>query len=219
MRLAFVLFWGMLSPVLAMKKYRDHYFQKAKQDSYPARSVYKLQEIDKKFSLFRPGQKVLDLGAAPGSWALYCAKRVGSSGRILAVDVNWVDRDWPGTIHFCQSDVLDPGAELLEELDRLGPFDLLISDLAPKTTGIKLRDQTLSCELARAAFELCPDNLAPNGHFVAKVFDGPDVQDLQSALRQGFGKAKGFKPKSSRGESKESFLIGLGYKQRAKSTT
>ncbi|MCF8037750.1 MAG: RlmE family RNA methyltransferase [Desulfohalobiaceae bacterium] len=194
-----------------MKKYRDHFFQKAKQDKYPARSVYKLQEIDRKFSLFRPGQRVLDLGAAPGSWALYVAKKVGLSGQVLAVDRQAVDRDWPQQVEFYQTDVLEPGAEFLAQLKAMTPFDVLISDLAPKTTGIKLRDQTLSYELARAAFDLCPGRLAAGGKFVAKVFDGPDVQELLSAMRREFEKVRGFKPKSSRQESKESFLLGFGY--------
>ncbi|MFW6054577.1 MAG: SAM-dependent methyltransferase [Thermodesulfobacteriota bacterium] len=197
-----------------MKKYRDHYFQKAKQDHYPARSVYKLQEIDRKFFLFRPGQRVLDLGAAPGSWALYAAKRVGHSGRVLAVDRQMVDRDWPQQVEFYQADVLEPGADLLARLEVMAPFDVLVSDLAPKTTGIKLRDQTLSCELARAAFDFCPKRLAVGGKFAAKVFNGPDVQELLADMRREFAKVRGFKPKSSRQESKESFLLGLGFRSR-----
>ncbi len=194
-----------------MKHYRDHYFQKAKQEAYPARSVYKLKEIQKKFSVLQEGDRVLDLGAAPGSWTLFAAERVGKKGRVLAVDLQAIERDWPEQVCFRQGDLLCPDPDLSEALAAWAPFDVLISDMAPQTTGIKLRDQTLSFELAKSAFECCAGHLAPGGGFVAKIFDGPDVPELIAAMRKRFAKVKGFKPKSSREESKESFLIGLGY--------
>ena len=194
-----------------MKKYRDHYFLKAKQEAYPARSVYKLKDIEKKFSLFRKGQCVLDLGAAPGSWTLYAAERVGKSGRVLGVDLQPVERDWPVQVSFFQGDLLNVDPALVAALDQWAPFDVLLSDMAPQTTGIKLRDQTLSYELARVAFECCSGYLAPGGSLVAKVFDGPDVPELISDMRRSFAKVKGFKPKSSREESKETFLLGFGH--------
>ena len=195
-----------------MKHYRDHYFQKAKQEAYPARSVYKLKEIQKKFSLLHTGNAVLDLGAAPGSWTLFAAEQVGRRGRVLAVDLQAVDRDWPGQVRFVIGDLLRPDPVLSEALAAWAPFDVLISDMAPQTTGIKLRDQTLSFELARSAFDCCAGNLAQGGSFVAKIFDGPDVPELIAAMRKRFTRVKGFTPKSSRDESKETFLLGFGYR-------
>jgi len=193
-----------------MKKYRDHYFHKAKQDQYPARSVYKLQEMDRRFKMFCKGQNVLDLGAAPGSWSLYAARRVGPQGRVLSVDLEQPETSFPGNVHFVQSDMRDPGQTLLHELEDRSPFDLVISDMAPQTTGIKLRDQSLSLELAELALALAQQHLASSGVFLAKVFNGPDVPDFIVTLRQTFGKVKTFKPKSSRSESKESFVLGFG---------
>ncbi|MCF8109259.1 MAG: RlmE family RNA methyltransferase [Desulfohalobiaceae bacterium] len=195
-----------------MKHYRDHYFQKAKQEAYPARSVYKLKEMQKKFSLLQTGNAVLDLGAAPGSWTLFAAQQVGKQGRVLAVDRQAVDRDWPEQVRFVQGDLLRPDAVLSQALAAWAPFDVLISDMAPRTTGIKLRDQTLSFELAQGAFDCCAGNLARGGRFVTKIFEGPDVPELIAAMRKRFARVKGFTPKSSRDESKETFLLGFGYR-------
>lgn len=193
-----------------MKHYRDHYFQKAKQDQYPARSVYKLQEMDRRFKLIRKGQNVLDLGAAPGSWSLFTARKVGPQGRVLAVDRAAVEMSFPDNVLFVQSDIREPGQALQDELERRSPFDLVMSDMAPQTTGIKLRDQARSLELAELAAAMARQCLAPEGVFVVKVFQGPDVPGFIAGLRQAFGKVKTFKPKSSRAESKESFVLGFG---------
>ncbi|WP_027371036.1 RlmE family RNA methyltransferase [Desulfovermiculus halophilus] len=196
-----------------MKKYQDHYFKKAKQDKYPARSVYKLQEIDKRFSLFRPGQNILDLGATPGSWAIFAAKKAGPNGRVLAVDINQTDTPFPPQVEFLQGDVLDPNEPLRSEIEQRTPFDLLLSDMAPKTTGVKLRDQTRSVELALAAMHMGAEVLTPGGSAAIKVFQGPDVPDFLVQMRSVFSKTKTFKPKSSRAESTEIFVLGLGRKE------
>ena len=193
-----------------MKKYRDHYFHKAKQDQYPARSVYKLQDMDRRFKLFRKGQNVLDLGAAPGSWSLYAARKAGPQGQVLAVDLAHVETAFPDNVLFVQCDIRDPSQRLLTELEHRRPFDLVISDMAPQTTGIKLRDQAQSLELAEQAMAMAQQYMAASGVFVAKVFQGPDVPEFIVNLRQTFQKVKTFKPKSSRAESKESFVLGFG---------
>jgi len=195
-----------------MKKYRDFYFKKAKKEKYPARSVYKLKEMDKAFKLFSPGQKILDLGASPGSWSLYAAQKVGAKGRVVAVDLNPPGTSFPEQVNFVQADVFTSDADLQKVFKQYAPFDLVISDMAPKTTGIKFTDQARSYNLAEQALHLARKWLKIKGNFVVKIFSGPDVQNLAQEMRKYFTKLKQFKPKSSRAESKEMFLVGLGYK-------
>ncbi|MFW6324319.1 MAG: RlmE family RNA methyltransferase [Desulfovibrionales bacterium] len=195
-----------------MKKYHDHYHQRAKRENYPARSVYKLKEMNKRFQLLKKGQKVLDLGAAPGSWTLYAAQQSGPTGRVLAVDLSELGAPVPDNVLFYQDDVFEPSDELQQALEEHGPFDLVISDMAPKTTGVKFADQARSFDLAMQALALARARLVKEGHFVVKIFEGPDTPELQRAMRAEFKRLKPFKPKSSRSESKETFLVGLGKK-------
>jgi len=195
-----------------MKKYRDHYFKRAKQERYPARSVYKLKELDKRFAVFRPGQKVLDLGAAPGSWSLYAAERVGPGGSVLACDIKATDTAFPGQVTFCVEDVFQRSEAFEAELAGQGPFDVVVSDMAPATTGHKATDQARSMNLAEEALALARLSLVKGGHFVVKIFQGPDEQAYLVSMRALFEKVKTFKPKSSRSESKEMFCVGLGFK-------
>ncbi len=198
-----------------MKKVRDHYFHQAKKDNYPARSVYKLKEIDKRFGILKAGQHVLDLGAAPGSWSLFAAQRVGSDGRVLSVDL----QDAPElsarsgeTILFLQEDIYETSGAFQDAIDGLGPFHVVISDMAPKTSGVKFADQARSHDLAMNALELACKYLRLGGHFVVKVFMGPDTNDLAKEMRNHFETVKCFKPKSSRAESKETFYVGMCYR-------
>ncbi len=192
-----------------MKKYRDHYFKKAKQDKYPARSVYKLKEMDRQFKLFKPGQKIIDLGAAPGSWTMFASERTGNKGEIVAVDFNPLNVDTPANVSFVQEDIFDQEGGLEEKVRELVPCDLVLSDMAPQTTGIKFTDQARSHRLAERAFELSLDWLKPGGHLVVKIFQGPDSQELARRIKLDFKRVKQFKPKSSRGESKEIFFLGM----------
>jgi 23S rRNA (uridine2552-2'-O)-methyltransferase len=194
-----------------MKQYRDYYFKKAKQDKYPARSVYKLQEMDKAHRFLRPGQKVLDLGACPGSWTLYAAERVGEKGRVLGIDLNMPDTVFPEQVTFLQEDIFARSPEFLGHLHALAPFDVVMSDMAPKTTGSKFTDQARSIQLVEEAFGVAEEWLAAGGTFIAKVFEGPDVQAFVKSLKGRFAKVAMFKPKSSRAESKEIFILGLGF--------
>ncbi len=195
-----------------MKQYKDNYFKKAKKENYPARSVYKLQEVHKRYHLFQKGQKVLDLGAAPGSWSLFSAQRIGKKGRVLAVDKKDVDINLPEHVCFIQSDVFAPSENFLNCLDYYRDFDLLLSDLAPETSGIKLRDQTRSLEMAQKVCELGESYLKKGGIMVLKVFTGPDLQDFLATLKQDFKRVKTFKPDSSRSESMECFVLSFGKK-------
>ena len=195
-----------------MKQYQDHYFKKAKAENFPARSVYKLQEMDRQFGLLRPGDKVLDLGAAPGSWTLYAAGKV-KPGVVIAVDLTPLDLQAikaPANIESFADDAFEPSMPLRERLESVGPFQVVLSDMAPKTTGVKFTDQARSLDLARQALTLSRFHLIRGGHFVVKIFMGPDAQELQAEMRHLFQKVKTFKPKSSRSESKEIFYVGLG---------
>lgn len=199
-----------------MKIYRDHYFNRAKQENYPARSVYKLQEIEKQSRLLLPGVKVLDLGACPGSWSLYAAKKVGPQGRVLAIDLNPAGTAFSNNVTYVIGDMLDPGPDILEAFARFGPFDVVLSDMAPSTTGIKFTDQSRSLELAEAALSVAVARLKPGGGFVVKIFQGPDAPAYQKGLRDYFEKVRVAKPKSSRPESKEIFYVATGFVPPAK---
>ena len=195
-----------------MKEYRDHYFLKAKRENYPARSIYKLRELDAKFRLFSPGMKVLDLGAAPGSWSLGAAERVGKNGLVLACDLQGTTTNFPPQVTFLQEDLLAPTPEFSRRLTQTGPFDVVLSDMAPRTTGTRFTDQARSLELACAALEQALRHLKQGGSFIVKIFMGPDVQELLTPMREAFCTVKSFKPKSSRAESKETFFAGLRYR-------
>lgn len=195
-----------------MKKYRDHYFLRAKQENYPARSVYKLQELDKRFSLLRPGMAILDLGAAPGSWSLWAARKVGPSGRVLAADIQDTDTRFAENTIFMREDVFDRSESFEAALASMGPFDVVVSDMAPKTTGHKSTDQARSIALCEEALAVALATLVKGGHFVVKVFQGPDDHAYRESMRRYFDAVKTFKPKSSRAESKEMFFVGMGYK-------
>ena len=195
-----------------MKQYQDKYFKRAKKENYAARSVYKLKEMDKRFKLFKKGQTVLDLGAAPGSWTQFAGERVGKTGRVLGVDIQGTKHTFPNNITFLQADVFSDSPELLEAMEPLVPFDVIISDMAPKTTGIKFADQANSLELCERAFEVAKKYLKKGGHFAVKIFEGGETKEYRDSLRPYFGKIKNFKPYSSRSESKEMFIVALGFK-------
>jgi 23S rRNA (uridine2552-2'-O)-methyltransferase len=194
-----------------MKTYRDHYFKKAKQENYPARSIYKLQEIEKQSHLFFTGAAVLDLGACPGSWTLFAAERVGPKGHVLAIDLNPADTAFPNHVTYLIADMLDSGPDIQEAFERLGPFDIVLSDMAPKTTGHKFTDQARSLELCEAALGVAFSRLKPGGAFVVKIFQGPDAPAYLTGLKKYFASVRVAKPKSSRAESKEIFYVGTGF--------
>lgn len=198
--------------VAGMKQYQDHYFKRAKQENYPARSVYKLQELNNKFKLLRPGMHVLDLGAAPGSWSLYASQKVGDKGRLLAVDLQEIRQGFgPQATVLCR-DVFSDDPDLLQAMDELAPFDLVMSDMAPATTGVKFADQARSAALCERARDLAVTRLKPGGNFVAKIFEGPEAKPFMDSLKPWFDQARAFKPKSCRTESKETFILGLGFR-------
>lgn len=196
-----------------MKTYRDHYFLKAKRENYPARSVYKLKEIAKRFpGTFKPGMRVLDLGAAPGSWSLGAAEMVGPKGSVLGADIQDAGTSFPENVTFMREDVFTRSGAFEAELAARAPFQVVLSDMAPNTTGHRGTDQARSALLYEEALEVAKQYLGPGGSFIVKVFLGPDVQAYMKHMRECFTTVKSFKPRSSRAESMETFYIGLGFK-------
>lgn len=191
---------------------RDHYFRKAKQENFAARSVFKLEEIDKKFKMFKPGQTVLDLGASPGSWSQYASQKVGAKGRVLGVDLSPVTVKMDNSV-FIQADLRDLNLEeIFVQHGFQPPFDLVLSDMAPKTTGIRMTDQARSMELCELALDVARRFLKKDGHFVCKLFHSDDFSKLREEIKKSFNKFEAVKPDSTRKISKEIFLVGLGKK-------
>ena len=190
---------------------QDHFFKRAKRENFLARSVYKLQEIDKKFHIFSLGDKVIDLGHYPGSWSQYASKSVGREGRVVGIDKNPPNRELVlENAIFFQKDIFS-----LDSLLALGyteKIDILLSDMAPNTTGIKIVDQARCLNLVEKVFDFMEATLRVGGKCVIKVFDGQDAQNFLKEKKSDFCTLKFFRPKSTRSVSKEFFVIGLGYK-------
>lgn len=190
---------------------KDYYFQKAKSENYAARSIFKLQEINDRFKIFKPGYTVLDLGAAPGSWSQYASKQVGNRGRVLGLDLQPIKITLPNAA-FVEADMRQ--LDLPEIMTAQGispPFDVVLSDMAPKTTGVRITDQTRSLELCELALAAAEKFLRPRGTFVCKLFHGEEFETFRRLLRERFGKVEVLRPKSTRKESKEIFFICLQF--------
>lgn len=188
----------------------DHYSLKAQKEGYPARSVYKLEELQEKYKILKPGQKVLDIGSSPGSWSLFVLRKFKPEA-VWGVDLNPVNMgSLPEKFHFSQGDILDPKLEA--KLKEAGPFDTILSDAAPLTTGNRLVDTGRSYNLCERVILLCSTLLAPGGNVVVKIFQGGDEKDLETLMKLQFTQVKNFKPKAVRGESMETYYIGLGRK-------
>ena len=189
----------------------DHYARQAKKEKFPARSVYKLKEIQSKYNLIKPGGRVLDLGCAPGSWLRYAADIVGASGLAIGVDLKAVDIDLPGNVHIFQQDVNDLSEDAWEMIDQ--GVHVVLSDMAPSTTGRKEVDAARSHQLCEMALYMAERSLRPGGAFVCKIFQGSDFKAFSEAVRARFDSCKIFKPQSCRKDSKEIYVIGIGRKQ------
>jgi 23S rRNA (uridine2552-2'-O)-methyltransferase len=190
-----------------MKKIQDHYFKKAKKEGYSARSVYKLQEAQTKYHFIRPGHTVLDLGAYPGSWTEYAAKVVGPDGLVVSVDIQRLGTKAANVVTLC-ADIFELSARELSELSQR--FDVVLSDMAPKTTGRRDVDHLRSVDLADRARSLAMELLRKQGTFFCKVFQGEAFSRFLDDCRGGFRTVKVVKPLSSRSESVETFLLCLG---------
>lgn len=189
----------------------DHKSREARALGYPARSVFKLEEIDRRIGLLRPGQHVLDLGAAPGSWSMYVAKKLGSSGRLLAIDLQPVHVSLGPTAEFVQGDALSLDNEVIA---RLAPYDVVLSDMAPSTTGSKEGDAARSAELFLRAAEVGAAFGKPGSSFVGKLFMGAEFEQARARLRELYEQVRCIRPEGTRTNSVEVFLVGLRLKAR-----
>ncbi len=190
---------------------KDPYVKQAKAAGYRARAAFKLLELDDRDRLLKPGLKVVDLGAAPGSWAQVAAEKVGDSGRVVALDILPMDA-LPG-VEIIEGDFRE--AEALEALEAaVGErVDLVLSDMAPNLSGIAASDQARSMHLAELAMDFARQWLAPNGRFVVKLFQGEGFDEFVREARATFKAVRVRKPKSSRRESREVYLVGDGLKK------
>ncbi len=186
---------------------KDYYFQKAKAQNYAARSIFKLQEIDERFKIFKPAYKILDLGAAPGSWSQYSSQKIGPRGRILGIDLQPIQLTLPNAL-FLLADIRETNLEEFMRENQIDPpFDIVLSDMAPKTTGIRITDQTRSIELCELALETAKRFLKHRGTFVCKLFHSDAFENFRRSLKESFEKVELLRPKSTRKESKEIFFI------------
>jgi 23S rRNA (uridine2552-2'-O)-methyltransferase len=191
-----------------MRRWNDDPFTKrAKKENYEARSVYKLSEIEKRERIFQGVRTVIDLGAAPGSWTQFCLERV-PQGKIIAIDLEPLRVSHPN-LHAIQASIDDVDlAPLMEG----GKADLVLSDMAPKTSGIHDRDVLLSFELATTALNVAQKFLKPGGTFVVKLFMGESFEEYQKNVKALFGQVRLLRPESTRKHSREIFFVGKGFK-------
>ena len=211
---------------MADYKKPDYWQLKARKEGYPARSVYKLKEMDEKFSLLKFSRnadfRILDLGAAPGSWSLYVLRRLAETnsaaktGFLAAADLAPLSREFDkglfdsGNFFFVQGDIT--GAAIRDAIVSKGPYSLIISDAAPATTGNHTVDAARSLELGEAVLSYAEKILAPGGSLVIKIFQGGDAADLLKRIKTLFKTAKSYKPQACRSESVETYYVGLGKK-------
>lgn len=186
---------------------KDGWYKKAKQEGFRSRAAYKLMEISKKSRLFAKGMRVVDLGCAPGGWLQVAARQTGRRGRVVGIDrlpVDPVEFDW---VTVLQGDITSPDTaeRLLEALGR--PADLVLSDMAPDTSGVGFADHARSVELVREAHRLAGQVLKPGGNMLAKVFEGADLPELVDELKQIFHSVQRERPRSTRKGSRELYLL------------
>ena len=183
---------------------RDIYIRQSKVDGYRARSAYKLIEIDKKFKIFKNGMFILDIGAAPGSWSQYASKTI-KNGKIISIDLKEISPIDNG-IHI-KGDFTEPDIQEKIKKNLTKEFDLVMSDMAVNTTGIKNLDSIQTGELCKEAMIFSEKVISPKGYFISKIFMGSSFNEIVALGKKIFREVKVFKPLSSRKESKESFIV------------
>ncbi|MCG7977912.1 MAG: 23S rRNA (uridine(2552)-2'-O)-methyltransferase RlmE [Candidatus Thiodiazotropha endolucinida] len=193
------------------RHFKDDYVKQAQKAGYRSRAAFKLLEIQKKDNIFKPGMKVVDLGAAPGGWCQVARELVGEKGRIVAMDI--LPMDPMAGVEFIQGDFRE--AQPLEELEKSldgEAVDLVISDMAPNVTGIASVDQPRAIYLCELALDFAREVLKPGGCFVVKIFQGEGFDAYLKALRRDFKRVVSRKPSSSRAKSREVYLVAGNFK-------
>ena len=192
------------------KGWDDHYTRRARDEKWLARSVYKLQEIDNKFNLIHKGGRLLDLGCFPGSWSQYGIRKVGPGGKVIGIDLNEPEQLSFPNFRFIRADVfsLEIQALVLEH----GKMNVVMSDLAPRTTGIKIADVSRSIALANQAQDVAFAFLKKKGHFLCKIFEGEDLKSFKTKTGKHFQQVRLYRAQATRKRSREVYLLGLGFK-------
>ena len=186
----------------------DFWSQKAFSEGYPARSVYKLKEIDEKFGFIKKNYTVLDLGSAPGSWTTFLLRKMEGSGKVVSCDLNPLSKSVKGdNLFFIQGDLNE--SSVREKIKSEGPFDTVVCDAAPLTCGNRTVDTARSEQLVEMALYYAKTMLKKGGNFAVKIFQNGDQQKFLKAMREIFQTAKGFKPEACRSESFETYLVGI----------
>ena len=195
------------------RQLNDPYVARAKREGYRSRAIYKLLEIDEKAKILKPGQRIIDLGAAPGGWSQLAADRTGSvggKGRVVAIDLLHIDPI--AGVDFVQMDFMDDAAPELLKTMLGGPADLVLSDMAANTVGHRQTDHLRIVALVEAAAHFAVEILAPGGAFLAKVFQGGTEGEILTLLKRNFAVVKHVKPAASRAGSSEVYVLATGFK-------
>jgi len=191
-------------------RWDDAYARRARDEKWLARSIYKLQEIDNRFKLIKRGSRVLDLGCYPGSWCQYALNKTGPGGDVVGIDLKRPDHLSAHGFRFIQADVMALEIDWL--IREISPRDMVMSDLAPSTTGIRTADESRSLALAERAAEIAVALLTNGGHFVCKIFEGEDLNAFKGEVSGQFRQVRLFRPKATRKRSREVYLIGQEFR-------
>lgn len=196
-----------------MERKKDHYYKKAKENEYHSRASYKLLQLDKKYKIMKEGQKIVDLGAAPGGWSQVALEKIGENGKVVAIDLNKIKLFTEENLYKIKGDFtnIDIQEEIIGYLD--GCADVVMSDASPKLTGIKDIDKLRSADLAQGVLYINKKILKNNGNMIIKVFQGSEYKELLDKIKKEFRIVKTTKPSSSRKKSTEMYVVGLKYKK------
>ncbi len=197
---------------MARYERKDHFHQRAKREGYRSRAAYKLLELDRSQRLLRKGQRVVDLGCWPGGWLQVASEAVGARGRVVGLDLAAIDPPLKNENVIALMGSLAEPADIQAVLDALGgPADVLLSDAAPKLSGVKASDRAREEALLEAVEAAVPRLLAPRGALLLKILEGPEAQAIDRRLRRSFARARTVRPEASRRGSSERYLVARGY--------
>jgi len=192
---------------------KDHYYKKAKEEGFASRAVYKLEQIQSRFHIIKRGDRVLDIGCAPGGWMQIVSKWVGNDGLVAGIDLLPLKISLRPNMKFVLGDILDDENHAkLAKLFATQETDVVLSDMAPNTSGVAFKDAYLSYELCDTALDAAKKLLKPNGNFVAKIFQGEEVEVFKKELKSCFKRVEHYVPPATREGSKELYLVALGFK-------
>lgn len=193
------------------RRRRDQFYKRAKAEGYRSRASYKLLQLHRRYFIFGRGDRVLDIGSAPGGWSQAARQLVGKGGLVVGVDLQETPKLGFDNVVFIRGDIMEDGTErLIASVSK--EFDVIVSDASPTISGVWTRDHLLSIDLARRALSLCRSLLKEGGSLVVKVFQGEELDGLQQEAKASFGSVKRAKPQASRGESSEVYIVCKGYR-------